>query len=106
MQSGPSTDILTNQPLEKTTSDRAAQKQAEEERLLKAKAAFIGISTSEAAQIVIAMIQTSLNQRIDALLRADAESQAYMKLLTDMAVRENQAEKAAARIVNMKINPR
>jgi predicted Zn-dependent protease len=103
MQQGPKTDIITGLPLETILTDRETEALAREEASLKSKAEFFGLSESIDGKKLIALIQQNLERRIDYLVDNDPQAKAYMNLLTEIGVKENQAQKAAEKLVNMRI---
>ncbi|OPY17015.1 MAG: hypothetical protein A4E74_01548 [Syntrophus sp. PtaB.Bin075] len=102
MNSGPATDIITGMPVEKVAAEREAEARAREELTLKQKAEFLGFARRLDGKKLIDLIQHYLFRRIDELVKNDPQAQAYITLLTDIGVKENQAEKAAARLTAMK----
>ena len=103
MISGTKIDIVTGMPVGYTDSE-AASRHADrrEEEHLKVKAEFCGVMKRIEGEKVLALIEHYLALRIDDLIKADAQAQAYITLLTDFGVRDSQARKAAARLTALR----
>ena len=102
MRSGPSTDILSGQPLEKIEKETAAASGALEEKTLRERMDYLGLNQSIDGKKLIALVQGLLERRIDEFLREDPQGQAYIKVLTELGTKESLAHKAAERWVHMK----
>ena len=103
MKSGADIDILTGRPIEQVTSARETERLGRDEEILKAKAEFMGMTTSPDGKKLIALVQTHLNLRIDVLVTTDPEAQCLIKLLADLGMKENEAKKATERLTAQKI---
>lgn len=93
--SGVKIDPISGRPVKEES--REGKVKAEEERqetLLKSQAAWQRVSQTEAGKNLLAMITEKLENRVAALVKDDAESQAYMKILTEMGVKEGVASAA------------
>lgn len=100
---GPDTDIVTGKPLAMVETGKELENKTREATLLKAKAEYFGLSASGEGKKLIALVQNHLNKRIDDLVKQDPEAKVLVKLLADIGMKENQAKKAAERLVNMNI---
>lgn len=103
MKSGAPTDIATGKPLEQVASDNEQEKQFHDEALLKSKVEFLGLTGSPDGKQLIALVQAHLDRRIDELVTHDPKAQGFVAILSDMGMKENEARKAAQRLVNMRI---
>jgi len=105
MNPGAATDIITNQPKELIEKQKDQDTRAKEEALLREKAQFIGLTSSQAGQELIKLVQGHLQRRIDELMADDPKAQALISLLTDMGVKEAAAVKALKRLAALKLRP-
>ena len=103
MKSGADIDIVTGKPIEQVTSTRESERLARDEEILKAKAEFMGMTTSPDGKKLIALVQSRLHTRIEALVISDPEAHCLINLLTDLGIKENEAKKAAERLTAQKI---
>ena len=101
MNAGADTDIITNQPKEMVAAKKAEADRAKEEALLKQKTRYIGLTSSQAGQELIALVQAHLQKRVDELIAEDAKAQALVSILTDMGVKEVTAEKALRKLTTL-----
>lgn len=102
MKSGPSTDILSGRPKELIDEETAASSKAATEKNLREKMDFLGLTRSIDGKKLISLVQGLLEKRIDELLKEDLQSQAYIKVLTELGIKETLANKAAERWVHIK----
>jgi len=105
MNAGAATDIITNQPQEMIAQKKAQAARAKEEALLKEKAKYIGLISSQAGQELIKLVQEHLQSRINELVAADPKAQALVAILTDMGVKEAVADKALQRLTTLRLRP-
>jgi hypothetical protein len=103
MKSGADIDILTGRPIEQVTSTRETERLGRDEAILKAKAEFMGMTTSPDGKKLIALVQSHLNTRIAAMVTNDPEAQCLVKLLADLGMKENEAKKATERLTALRI---
>jgi hypothetical protein len=104
MNPGAPTDIMSGLPVEKIAADKTARDAALQEENLKTKTAFLGMTSTDAGQTLITLVQQHLTRRINELVTQDPPAQALLKILADMDLKEFEATRAAERLVAMRMN--
>lgn len=93
MIAGAPVDILTGKPLELRPETRAEAENAAADEL--ARLAAAGIDESQAAQQVVATIESCLAERIEGILKDDPQAKAYVEILKKLGARRLTGELAA-----------
>jgi hypothetical protein len=96
--SGVKIDPITGRPEEQVKAERALDAEKSQEALLQEQANWFQVSKTEAGAKVVGLIQQKLATRIDTLVAADPEAQAFVKILQEMGVKEGIARAAAQQL--------
>lgn len=93
-QRGADIDIITGMPLGMKEEQDKAKASLEEEARLRARLQYLDLTKSLDGQTFVALVEKYLEERISQLVAADAQAQAYVKILTDLGQKELSAQKA------------
>jgi hypothetical protein len=97
--SGVKVDPVTLKPVTANPEDKALAAEELKDKNLKAQAAWMNVSQTEAGRQLVDLIREKLNARVSALVKADPEADAYVKILTDLGVKEGMATAASRELV-------
>lgn len=96
--SGVRIDPVTGRPLEQVTAERETANGKQQEAMLKEQADWFDVTKTEAGAKIIELVTGKLTARIDALITADPEASAYVKILQEMGVKEGLARAATKQL--------
>ena len=104
---GVNVDPVTGRPIENTRAGDEARVHAEQKRL-EALAGHAGISQSEAAQTMIALVEEALVQRVESLLLDDQACKTLLNVLRAVGNIEFTAAQAVKKLTGrqLKLSPR
>jgi hypothetical protein len=99
-QQGAEIDIITGRPLAKTQAEKEDAARVQEEARLKQHAQYAELLQTPPGEKLLSLILFYLQGRIAELVQADPQSQAYVKILTDLGAKEAVGRKAAETLMN------
>ena len=97
--SGTEVDIVTGFPLELVERERQQAAEAEDKGTMLRQAGFMGVAESEAAAVLLGLIEERLTARVHTLVSLDAEAKAFIELLKKFGERKFSAQLAAKELV-------
>ena len=90
----------SGRPLDADIEEQNRDHERREEEALKAQAAWLNMTQTEAGAMLVAMIREQLEKRFMAIATADPEASAYIKILNTLGVDEGLARAAVHRLMD------
>ena len=98
METGSRVDVVSLRPKQQADPERRAERKAQSEAELRAKAEDLALGFSEEGQRFKGLVLKRMEERILKLVQEDPEAQGYHRILQDMGHRFNAAKQAVDKL--------
>ena len=100
LSKGIATDPATGRPFPETEDAKKQIREKREEEVLKDRAAYATMLSSEPGKMLVEIVRGRLINRIKWLVEADPEARAYVGLLVELGVKDSLAGDAVTKLID------